>query len=108
MVDLHQLISFIAVVAVFSKSLFSTNFLTSGLLILLIPVVTVVNNSFTFYVKLHHFIHKIFYVKNFISNFKNLNHLSANPTNGQTHSNNSPPLADELFECVCSFRGVGA
>ena len=27
--------------------------------------------------------------------------------NGQTHSNNSSAIADEWFECVCPFRGVG-
>ena len=31
---------------------------------------------------------------------KYLNPLSANPTNGQTHSDNSSATADELFECV--------
>ena len=30
------------------------------------------------------------------------------PQNGQTHSNNSSANADELFECVRPFRGVGA
>ena len=30
------------------------------------------------------------------------------PQNGQTHSNNSSVLADELFECVWPFCGVGA
>ena len=30
------------------------------------------------------------------------------PQNGQKHSNNSPVRADELFECVWPFCGVGA
>ena len=29
------------------------------------------------------------------------------PQNGQTHSNNSLPTADELLECVWPFCGVG-
>ena len=29
------------------------------------------------------------------------------PQNGQTHSNNSSPTADELLECVWPFCGVG-
>ena len=29
------------------------------------------------------------------------------PQNGQTHSNNSPAVADELFECVWPFCGIG-
>ena len=36
-----------------------------------------------------------------------INPLSANPTNGQTHSNNLS-AADELFESVWSFCDVGA
>ena len=36
-----------------------------------------------------------------------LNPLTANPQNGQTHSNNSTATADELFECVKPFSGVG-
>ena len=35
------------------------------------------------------------------------NLLSANPKNGQTHSNNSSYVAHELFECVWLFCGVG-
>ena len=31
-----------------------------------------------------------------------------NPQNGQTLSNNSSAVADELFECVWPFCGVGA
>ena len=35
--------------------------------------------------------------------------LSApNLQNGQTHPNNSPAVADELFECVWPFCGIGA
>ena len=30
------------------------------------------------------------------------------PQNSQRHSNNSSPTADELFECVLPFCGVGA
>ena len=30
------------------------------------------------------------------------------PQNGQTHSNNSLAFANELFECVWPFCGVGA
>ena len=30
------------------------------------------------------------------------------PENGQTHANNSSAVADELFECVWIFSGVGA
>ena len=30
------------------------------------------------------------------------------PQNGQTHWNNSLAVADELFECVWPFGGVGA
>ena len=30
------------------------------------------------------------------------------PENGQTHSNNSSAFANELFECVWLFCGVGA
>ena len=30
------------------------------------------------------------------------------PQNGQTHSNNLSAIADELFECVWPFCGVGA
>ena len=30
------------------------------------------------------------------------------PQNGQTHSNNFSATADELFECVWPFCGVGA
>ena len=30
------------------------------------------------------------------------------PQNGQTQSNNLSAVADELFECVWSFYGVGA
>ena len=30
------------------------------------------------------------------------------PQNGQTHSSNSLALANELFECVWPFCGVGA
>ena len=30
------------------------------------------------------------------------------PQNGQTHSNNSSPKADELFACVWPFCGIGA
>ena len=30
------------------------------------------------------------------------------PQNGQTHSNNSPATADELFECVWPFCKVGS
>ena len=37
-----------------------------------------------------------------------INPLSANPKNGQTHSNNSPAFADKLFECAWPFCGVGA
>ena len=29
------------------------------------------------------------------------------PQNGQTHSNNSSATADELFQCVWLFCGVG-
>ena len=32
----------------------------------------------------------------------------ATPQNGQAHSNNSAAVADELFECVWPFCGVGA
>ena len=31
---------------------------------------------------------------------KCINPLTANPKNGQTHSINSPAVADELLECV--------
>ena len=37
--------------------------------------------------------------------FVPVNPLRANPTNGQTHSNNSPAIADELFECSTIFWG---
>ena len=33
---------------------------------------------------------------------------AATPQNDQTHSNNSSAFADELFECVWPFYGVGA
>ena len=36
------------------------------------------------------------------------NPLSANPTKGQTHSNNLSTTADELFECVWPFCAVSA
>ena len=37
------------------------------------------------------------------------NPLSANPQNGQTHSNKElSAFADELFECVWPFCGVGS
>ena len=37
---------------------------------------------------------------------KGFNTLSANPANGQTHSNNSSGTAGELFECVWPFCGA--
>ena len=37
-----------------------------------------------------------------------INPLSAKPTNGQTHSNNSSPFTDELFEYIWPFCEVGA
>ena len=30
------------------------------------------------------------------------------PQNGQTHSSNSSAIADELFQCVWPFSGIGA
>ena len=33
---------------------------------------------------------------------------TSTPQNGQTHSNSSLRTADELFECVWQFWGVGA
>ena len=36
------------------------------------------------------------------------NPLNANPTKCQTHSNNPSAFADELFECVWPFCGIGA
>ena len=36
------------------------------------------------------------------------NPSNANPKNGQTYSNNSSAFADELFEFVSPFCGVGA
>ena len=38
---------------------------------------------------------------------KFVNSLNMNPTNGQTDSNNMSATADELFECVWPFYGVG-
>ena len=35
--------------------------------------------------------------------FAVFNPFSANPTNGQTHSDNSSAVADEPFECVWPF-----
>ena len=29
------------------------------------------------------------------------------PQNGQTHSNNLSAIADELFECIWTFCGIG-
>ena len=40
--------------------------------------------------------------------FDCLNLWEQTPQNGQTHSNNSSARADELFECVWPFYGVGA
>ena len=37
-----------------------------------------------------------------------INPLNANPTNGQTHPNNSRAASDEFFECVWPFCVVGA
>ena len=34
--------------------------------------------------------------------------LAPTPQNGQTHSNNSSATANEFFECVWPFCGVGA
>ena len=34
--------------------------------------------------------------------------LAPTPQNGQTHSNKLSAKADELFECVWQFFGVGA
>ena len=39
---------------------------------------------------------------------RNLDPLSSNPQNGQTHSHNSSSKADKLIECVWPFCGVGA
>ena len=37
-----------------------------------------------------------------------LNLQVPNLQNGQKHSNNSSAIADKLFDCVCTFYGVGA
>ena len=37
-----------------------------------------------------------------------VNPLIANPQSGQTHSNNLPAIADELFERILQFCGFGA
>ena len=42
------------------------------------------------------------------SRYDEVNPLSANPQNGQTHSNDYLTKADELFKCVWPFCGVGA
>ena len=42
------------------------------------------------------------------NNYKLLTLLAATPQNGRTHSNNLSATADELFECVGPFCGVGA
>ena len=49
---------------------------------------------------------KVSHKKHFI--IEKLNPLSANQQNGQTRWNNSSAVADELFECVWQFCGVGA
>ena len=43
-----------------------------------------------------------------VETFYAFNPLSANPTNGQTHSYNLLVVASELFECVWPFCGVDA
>ena len=45
-------------------------------------------------------------LQNFSDHF--FNPSSANPQNGQTHSNNLSVTADELIECVWQFCEVGA
>ena len=37
-----------------------------------------------------------------------LTRQATTPQNGQTHSNKSLAVAEESFECVWLFRGVGA
>ena len=49
---------------------------------------------------------RTFYAQNIMSLL--FNHLSANPENGQTHSNSLLASADELFECVWTFCRVDA
>ena len=46
------------------------------------------------------FTKKYKYKTSIIYKSKKINPLSANPTKGQTHSNNSSTKADKLFECV--------
>ena len=41
-------------------------------------------------------------------NVTSLTLLAPISQNGQTHSNNSLAVADELFECVWPFCGIGA
>ena len=43
-----------------------------------------------------------------LENLRELNFSMLTPQNGLTHSNNSLATADELFECVRPFCGVGA
>ena len=49
----------------------------------------------------------IFLSKELVTIESVINPLSANFTNGQTHSNNSSAVADKLFECVRLFCGIG-
>ena len=48
--------------------------------------------------RLHNFFYLFIYLLS--SSFRNLNTLSANPKNGQTHSNNLSATADEFLEYV--------
>ena len=38
---------------------------------------------------------------------KSLTYSAPTPQSGQTHSNNSSAVVDELFECVWPFYGIG-
>ena len=51
---------------------------------------------------------KLWKYDNLLYQKRELNLLSANRTNGQTHSNNSSATANEFFEGVWPFCGVGA
>ena len=42
-----------------------------------------------------------------MNEFDSLTLLASTSQNGETHSNNSSAIADELFECVSTFCGLG-
>ena len=53
------------------------------------------------------FVSRKFYVAKLKESPFRFNPLAPTPLNGQTYSNNSSRTADELFECVWPFYGIG-